>query len=106
MAELVAAADLALGAGGATTWERCALGTPAMIFALADNQKAIAQNISEFGAASYLRTPKDMTAEELRLHLSRLIDNPGEIQRMSKKGLSLVDALGLRLVCASIMATG
>ncbi|MDO8208674.1 MAG: UDP-2,4-diacetamido-2,4,6-trideoxy-beta-L-altropyranose hydrolase, partial [Gallionella sp.] len=38
MAELMAAADLAIGAGGSATWERCCLGLPALAFCTADNQ--------------------------------------------------------------------
>lgn len=47
MAELMANADLAIGAAGATTWERCCLGVPSILVVLADNQKIIAQHIAE-----------------------------------------------------------
>lgn len=47
MAELMANADLAIGAAGATTWERCCLGVPSILVVLAENQKIIAQNIAE-----------------------------------------------------------
>ncbi|MEK9753126.1 MAG: UDP-2,4-diacetamido-2,4,6-trideoxy-beta-L-altropyranose hydrolase, partial [Rhodospirillaceae bacterium] len=42
MATLMADADLAIGAGGTTSWERCALGLPALIVVVADNQAAVA----------------------------------------------------------------
>ena len=41
MAELMANADVAIGAAGATTWERCCLGLPSIMIVLADNQKEI-----------------------------------------------------------------
>ncbi len=41
MAEIMANADLAIGAAGATTWERCCLGLPSLMIVLADNQKEI-----------------------------------------------------------------
>lgn len=47
MAELMANADVSIGAAGATTWERCCLGVPSILIVLADNQKIIAQHIAE-----------------------------------------------------------
>jgi UDP-2,4-diacetamido-2,4,6-trideoxy-beta-L-altropyranose hydrolase len=41
MAELMAEADLAVGAGGGTTWERCCMGLPSIIVQTADNQKEL-----------------------------------------------------------------
>lgn len=38
MAELMNKADLSIGAGGATTWERCFLGLPSIVIAIAENQ--------------------------------------------------------------------
>jgi UDP-2,4-diacetamido-2,4,6-trideoxy-beta-L-altropyranose hydrolase len=45
MAEIMANADLAIGAAGATTWERCCLGLPSLLWVLAENQKIIAKNL-------------------------------------------------------------
>jgi UDP-2,4-diacetamido-2,4,6-trideoxy-beta-L-altropyranose hydrolase len=42
MAELMANADIAIGAAGGTAWERCCLGLPALMTVLADNQSDIA----------------------------------------------------------------
>ena len=39
MANLMSQADLIIGAGGISSWERCSLGIPSIIFILADNQK-------------------------------------------------------------------
>lgn len=50
MAKRMAAADLAIGAGGATTWERCCLGLPSIIVEIADNQAGIAAEIFRAGA--------------------------------------------------------
>ncbi|MGY9049123.1 hypothetical protein P775_06390 [Puniceibacterium antarcticum] len=51
MAELMASADLAIGAAGGSTWERCCLGLPALIAVLAENQAPAAKAISDTGAA-------------------------------------------------------
>jgi UDP-2,4-diacetamido-2,4,6-trideoxy-beta-L-altropyranose hydrolase len=41
MAELIAAADLAIGAGGTAVWERCCLGLPALVSCALRTIKAI-----------------------------------------------------------------
>ena len=51
MAELMASCDLAIGAGGTTTWERCSLGVSSVLLVLADNQSNIAGHMSNSNAA-------------------------------------------------------
>ena len=46
MAELMCGSDLAIGAAGSTSWERCCLGLPSIIMVTADNQKLIASNLA------------------------------------------------------------
>lgn len=50
MAALMRDADIAVGAGGMTALERCALGLPSVILPLADNQIANARAIERAGA--------------------------------------------------------
>lgn len=50
MAELMANSDLAIGAAGSTSWERCCLGLPTIQMVLADNQQAIADALAHSGA--------------------------------------------------------
>lgn len=54
MAQLMADSDLAIGAAGSTSWERCCLGLATIQIALAQNQVAIAQALSDAGAALML----------------------------------------------------
>ena len=54
MAELMAEADLMLGAGGSTTWERCFLGLPAIVTAIAENQIQICEDCAKVGLIFYL----------------------------------------------------
>jgi len=50
MAEVMANSDLAIGAAGATTWERCCLGLPTIQVVLAENQRVAADNLASKGA--------------------------------------------------------
>ena len=54
MAEMMNQADLAIGAGGTTTWERCFLGLPAIVIAVAENQVKIAEDCARSGFIEYL----------------------------------------------------
>lgn len=56
MAQLMVESDLAIGAAGSTSWERCCLGVPTIQVALAQNQAAIALALSQAGAALMLQS--------------------------------------------------
>lgn len=47
LAELMAQADLAIGAGGATTWERMCLGLPSLVVTCAANQVPLARSLHQ-----------------------------------------------------------
>lgn len=51
MAELMVESDLGIGAAGSTAWERCCVGLPSIVLALADNQQLVAQSLLDAGAA-------------------------------------------------------
>jgi UDP-2,4-diacetamido-2,4,6-trideoxy-beta-L-altropyranose hydrolase len=51
MARLTAEADIAVGAAGSSTWERCTLGLPTLMLVLAENQRASAEALAEREAA-------------------------------------------------------
>ncbi|MGO0790215.1 UDP-2,4-diacetamido-2,4,6-trideoxy-beta-L-altropyranose hydrolase [Herbaspirillum seropedicae] len=52
LAKLMANADLMIGAGGSTAWERMCLGLPAIVIGIAQNQLAISRALM---AADYIR---------------------------------------------------
>jgi UDP-2,4-diacetamido-2,4,6-trideoxy-beta-L-altropyranose hydrolase len=100
MAELLAAADLAIGAGGSGTWERCALGVPTLAVELADNQREV---LREGAEAGLLYTAGGAPrAESLALHLRALVGNPGLRHLLSRTGLALVDANGVQRVISAL----
>ena len=65
MAELMAQADLCLGAGGTTTWERCLLGLPAIVTAIAENQLEVCRDCAEMGYIYYLGRWDEVTEEDI-----------------------------------------
>lgn len=50
MPEMLLWADLAIGAAGSASWERCATGLPTLMFVLAENQRLIGENLAQAGA--------------------------------------------------------
>lgn len=65
MAALMNAADLSLGAGGTTTWERLALGLPSIVTAVADNQVGICENCARAGLIDYLGRAEEVREDDL-----------------------------------------
>lgn len=59
MASRMADADLAIGAGGGTSWERCCLGLPTLLVVLAENQRPAGNALQATGAVQLI----DVTAE-------------------------------------------
>ena len=64
MAELMNRADLSLGAGGTTTWERMFLGLPTLVTAVADNQKG-GDKLAKAGYVIYLGSAQECTVESI-----------------------------------------
>ena len=60
MAELMVNADLAIGAAGSTTWERCCLGLPSILIVVADNQRLIAEALNRANAIQLLTEIRDL----------------------------------------------
>lgn len=103
MAALMARADLAIGASGATTWERCCLGLPSIVFAVADNQLQIAAGCEKAGAVVYLgRTPTEVR-NLISRSLQQLSKAPERIKEMSKIGIGLADGLGAQRICDAMV---
>jgi UDP-2,4-diacetamido-2,4,6-trideoxy-beta-L-altropyranose hydrolase len=69
LAGLIARADLAIGAGGATTWERACLGLPSMVVTIADNQLPFVQALDQAGKVQLLGRAAEVSAEQIRLAL-------------------------------------
>ena len=65
LAPLMAKADLAIGAGGATSWERCCLGLPALVITLAENQLPIAQELHNRGLIKWLGHKDDVDSVQV-----------------------------------------
>lgn len=103
MASVMAQADLAIGAAGATAWERCCLGLPTLMAVLADNQRLVAEGLRAAGAVHLLPSVNSL-AKSLPGLLGALIADPGQLQQMSQRAAALVDGAGVRRVLDAMEA--
>lgn len=102
MAELMAIADLAIGAGGSATWERCCLGLPALTVSLADNQIEIAKALDSLGAGKYVGSQDTASAAVIHKAILDLLQNKNRVQVLSEKAYSIVDGLGVDRLCEAL----
>ncbi|OOF45499.1 UDP-2,4-diacetamido-2,4,6-trideoxy-beta-L-altropyranose hydrolase [Rodentibacter trehalosifermentans] len=93
MAERMANADLAIGAAGSASWERCCLGLPTLLLVLAENQKKVAKildssNIAEVVEVNQIaKKIENLTAcrlKEMSYNAKKLIDGNGALRVVSK----------------------
>ena len=63
LAGLIARADLAIGAGGSTTWERACLGLPSVVLPIAANQLPFSEALAAAGLIHLLLDPADLVSE-------------------------------------------
>jgi UDP-2,4-diacetamido-2,4,6-trideoxy-beta-L-altropyranose hydrolase len=103
LAGLIARADLAIGAGGATTWERACLGLPSLVVAIAANQLPFAQALDQAGYLQLLGDGASVSVEQIRSALLARMAEP----YAGEGGHDLTDGWGAsRLAMAILGAQG
>ena len=102
MAELMFEADLSIGAAGATTWERCCLGLPAVVYQIADNQAQIAHAISQQGAAWIIEDARSMKSDELIRAVETLSSDRDRRSQMAERASRMADGKGVTRVVTEI----
>lgn len=94
MAEIMANADIAIGAAGATSWERCCLGLPTIQFILAQNQQFLGEMLMQNNAA--------LTADTLIKMKDFLHSAPNWMQNVSASAARVADGRGVSRVIENI----
>jgi UDP-2,4-diacetamido-2,4,6-trideoxy-beta-L-altropyranose hydrolase len=105
MAESMAEADLAIGACGMTSWERCALYLPALATIVTDNQRAIGGTLSAMGAVKLLGWHDLVTSDTIAAVLSALANNPELLSRMSQAAGAVTDGAGAGRIAEAMLDT-
>lgn len=103
LAPMMLAADLMVGAGGTTSWERLCLGLPAIIVTVASNQHPVAEELSRRGLVRWLGDADPTTASRLRSALTDIFAT-GLDPDWSERCFEVVDGRGTTRVCAVLSA--
>ena len=97
-------ADIAISGGGTTALELAAIGIPAIVVSLADNQFATAKRLEELNVACFVGTAAESSAARFTDALSAVLADSAKRSRMVKAGSELVDGSGAERVVRSLRA--
>ena len=104
LAPLMAEADLAMGAGGSTHWERLCLGLPCIVVTLADNQRHISEELDRLRLIQLLGFHNKVDQLKLTQALERWLKR-GLPEAWSKRCMDIVDGGGADRVLGVIVAS-
>lgn len=85
MASLMHQAQLMLGAGGTTHWERCICALPALVVTVADNQVATTRYLHQLGACYWLGHADFITQSQLRQTIYDWLHKPEQLKHMGEQ---------------------
>lgn len=96
LAPLMCEADVALGAGGSTTWERLCLGLPALVVTVAANQEHVAAAMAQDRLIVLLGRAADVTAGQMADAMRRM--RAGQDWPDVARGMQVCDGAGAERV--------
>lgn len=101
--EYMIKADLVISAGGTTLYELCSCGTPAISYAIADNQLENVKQFNEDGLIAYVG---DIRNENININLRKSImeyNSQSERRKRSKKMQNLIDGDGCERIVQNVL---
>lgn len=102
MAELMVATDIAIGAGGTTSWERCCLGVPCLNLKIAENQVFVNQVLRQSGAIIDLGDVESLSPGAVARNLDALAQDTARLRAMSVAARNQIDGMGCSRVSAAL----
>lgn len=100
LAPLMLSADLAIGAVGATSWERLCLGLPAITVTLASNQIGVAQELQKAGLIQWLGDGDQVRADDISAAIG---DAAKDIRHRSKGCMTACDGRGTGRIADALL---
>lgn len=83
ISELMVNADLAIGAAGTTTWERCYLSLPSIVIVIAENQIEIAKSVADKEAIINLGFYDTVFKNDISDAVSDVLNNINKLKELS-----------------------
>jgi len=102
MSDLMAWADLAVSAGGNTSWEIAFMGLPALSIIRADNQYRVVKELEKAGAVTSIGWQKNLTSTKVASKIEKMALDLETRTEMSKNAKSIVDGYGAQRVIAEL----
>lgn len=104
LVDAMADADLAIGAGGTTSWERLCLGLPTIIISIAENQVGGCLAQATNRVAIYLGRLDQIDLACIEAETLKLISSPQLVRNMSRDCMRIVDGYGASRVATRMLA--
>jgi UDP-2,4-diacetamido-2,4,6-trideoxy-beta-L-altropyranose hydrolase len=102
ISELLLNADLAIGAVGSITWERCALGLPSIVVTTASNQVELTASLDTKKIVHYIGDAKNVVSNDYLKAIQYISKNKEVYELLSTNSLNLVDAKGANRVVKAV----
>ena len=105
LAELMIKADIAIGAGGVTTWERMCMGLPSVVISIAKNQIPACEALEHDGLIHYLGEARNLTVANLLTEFVTFIFDHEKLRSISAKTQMYVDGKGVDRLIEALIQT-
>ena len=103
LTELMARAQVAVGAGGVTAWERMCLGLPTVSMSMAANQQAVLAELAGIDAVLHLGSAHAGAARRSGPAVAKLLGDSNRRANMARLGQLLVDGRGAERVANALL---
>lgn len=103
MSAVLAGADFALGAGGVSLWERCAMGLPSLVVMTADNQRSSIELAARAGAIHLIGNAASVDAATMAQAVREFVAKSRRRRSMAEKARRLVDGRGAIRLAARML---
>lgn len=100
LAGLMARADLMLGAGGTTTWERCCLGLPSIVVIASENQRHATSALADLGVHLSLGLAAEVESQDWADALLEALESPEKVRTYAQAASAITDGLGTLRIAA------
>jgi UDP-2,4-diacetamido-2,4,6-trideoxy-beta-L-altropyranose hydrolase len=101
--ELMVNADMAIAAGGSTSWELAFMGLPTLMLILAENQRLVAEALDQQAVAINLGWHQQVSARLMQQTLLGLSADQTLRANMTQRGQALVDGRGAERVITHLL---
>lgn len=91
MAELMMKADFSIGAGGATTWERCFLGLPTLVISVANNQIELSEAVNKKRAIIYMGESQQSNKDRIQKKIILFLNETALLKDISNSCMNLMN---------------